>query len=235
MFESDGFESLGENSVSAIITDLPYGVLNRRNVWDCPVDLEHFWKEVKRVRKNNAPLISTALQPFTSYLILSNVQEFKYCWEWEKSKATGYLNAKKQPLRAHEDIVVFYNQQCVYNPQKTPGKPYYRGVINHTEEQYGSQCAVVSKNDSGMRYPRTVLYFTTAESEGKYHPTQKPIRLFEYLIKTYTNEGDLILDPCFGSGTTAIACLNTNRRFVGFEKNEKYYDNAVLRLIDSKK
>ena len=235
MFDSDGFESLRDKSVSAIITDLPYGVLNKRNTWDCPVDLDRFWREVKRVRKSNAPTVTTALQPFTSYLILSNVSEFKYCWVWEKSKATGYLNSRKQPMRAHEDIVVFYNQQCIYNPQKLQGKPYYRGLVKHNEEQYGEQVTTTVHNEDGLRFPRSVIYFTTAEFEGKHHPTQKPTALFEYLIKTYTNEGDLVLDPCYGSATTAIACLNTNRRFIGFEKEEKFYENAILRLIKSQK
>jgi len=150
---------------------------------------------------------------------------------WEKSKATGYLNAKKQPMRAHEDIVVFYHKQCTYNPQKTKGVPYDKGTAIRDSMTYAKQTkAIHVKNDDGLRYPRSVQYFITAESEGKYHPTQKPIKLYEWLIKTYSNENDLILDPCFGSGTTVIGCINTNRSFIGFETNKEFYDKAIARI-----
>ena len=138
---------------------------------------------------------------------------------------------KKQPLRAHEDIVVFYEKQCTYNPQMVCGKPYNKGCADRDTMAYGKQeNAVLVKNDTGMRYPRSVQYFVTAESEGKLHPTQKPIALFEWLIKTYTNENDLVLDPCFGSGTTAIACINTGTRFIGFERDTKFFQTAKDRI-----
>lgn len=234
MFSDQGFKSLANNSINAIITDFPYGTLNKRNQWDKIIDYTQFWQEVKRVGFDNTPIISTAQMPFTAYLISTNYQDFKYTLVWEKSKATGYLNAKKQPMRAHEDIVVFYNKQCTYNPQMTQGEPYNKGCAIRDTMAYGKQeKAVLVKNDTGLRYPRSVQYFVTAEREGKLHPTQKPIALFEWLIKTYTNEGDIVLDPCMGSGTTAIACINTNRKFIGFEKDTEYFEKASNRIYQA--
>lgn len=231
MFESEGFPNIESASIDAIITDFPYGTLNKRNKWDEVIDYKKFWKEAFRVGKKTTPTISTAQMPFTAYLISTNYKTFKYTMVWEKSKATGYLNAKKQPMRAHEDIVVFYDRQCTYNPQMTQGEPYNKGCAVRDTMAYAKQeKAVLVKNDSGLRYPRSVQYFVTAESEGKLHPTQKPIALYEWLIKTYTNEGDVILDPCMGSGTTGIAALNLGRKFIGFEKDENYFDVAQKRF-----
>lgn len=231
MFDDCCFSSLKDNEIDAVITDFPYGTLNKRNKWDKIIDYQKFWLEYYRVCKDTSPLITTAQMPFTAYLINTNYKDFKYTLVWEKSKATGYLNAKKQPMRAHEDIVVFYRKQCKYNPQMLEGKPYNKGCAVRDTLAYGKQeKAVLVKNDSGMRYPRSVQYFVTAESEGKLHPTQKPIALFEWLIKTYSNEGDVILDPCFGSGTTAIACINLNRKFIGFEKDKEYFNVAKKRI-----
>ena len=221
-----------DQSINLLLTDFPYGTLNKkRNEWDKVIDYDRFWQQVDRICKPNAAIISTAAQPFTSVLISTNYANFKYCLVWEKSKATGYLNAKKQPMRAHEDIVVFYKKQPTYNPQMTVGKPYDKGTAVRDATQYGKQTkAVHVKNTEGTRYPRSVLYFKTAEDEGKLHPTQKPIALYEYLIKTYSNEGDVVLDPCMGSGTTGIACLNTGREFIGIERDEEYYKTAEERL-----
>ena len=219
-------------SVDLILTDFPYGTLNKaRNQWDRIIDYDKFWEYVDTICKPNAAIISTAAQPFTSELISTNYRDFKYCLVWEKSKATGYLNAKKQPMRAHEDIVVFYKKQPIYNPQFTSGKPYDKGKAVRDATQYGLQTkAVHVKDEEGKRYPRSVLYFKTAEDEGKLHPTQKPIALYEYLVKTYSNEGDIILDPCMGSGTTGVACMNTNRNFIGIERDREYYQVAHSRL-----
>lgn len=231
MFSNDGFDSLKPNSIDAIITDFPYGVLNKRNKWDNVIDYKKFWDITKIIGKDTMPTISTALMSFTAYLISTNYRDFKYTLVWEKSKATGYLNAKKQPLRAHEDIVVFYNKQCTYNPQMTKGEPYNKGCAVRDTLAYGKQeKAVLVKNDTGLRYPRSVQYFVTAESEGKLHPTQKPIALFEWLVKTYTNEKDTVLDPCFGSATTAVACIRTGRKFIGFESNKDYFEIAKNRI-----
>jgi len=235
LYHSDMFNTLGKiepQSIDLLLTDFPYGTLNKsRNEWDRVIDYDEFWYYIKIICKPNAAIISTAAQPFTSVLISTNYAWFKYCLVWEKSKATGYLNAKKQPMRAHEDIVVFYNKQPTYNPQMTVGKPYDKGTAIRDAEQYGKQTkAVHVKNEEGTRYPRSVLYFKTAEDEGKYHPTQKPIALYEYLIKTYSNEGDTVLDPCMGSGTTGVACMNTGRNFIGIEKEENYYKIAEQRI-----
>lgn len=225
------FKELKDNSIDLLLTDFPYGTLNKRNTWDTIINYEMFWEEAYRVCKINAAIISTAAQPFTSVLIASNYKDFKYSWVWEKSKASNYLNAKKQPLRAHEDIVVFYRKQCTYNPQMIKGCPYDKGTAVRDTEAYGVQTkAVHVVSDDGMRYPRSVQYFRTAESEGKYHPTQKPISLMEYLVKTYSNPNDVVLDPCMGSGTTGVACKNTGRQFIGIEKDPEYFRLAQTRI-----
>ncbi len=225
-------DKIDEQSVDLLLTDFPYGTLNKkRNQWDRVIDYDRFWKHVNIICKPNCAIVSTAAQPFTSELISTNYTDFKYCLVWEKSKSTGYLNAKKQPMRSHEDIVVFYKKQPTYNPQFTSGKPYDKGKAVRDAEQYGKQTKSVHVKDTeGKRYPRSVLYFKTAEDEGKYHPTQKPIALYEYLIRTYSNEGDTILDPCMGSGTTGVACCLENRNFIGIESNEDYYNIAKDRI-----
>ena len=228
------FNVLGEiepQSIDLLLTDFPYGTLNKRNEWDVIIDYEQFWKYVDVICKPNAAIISTAQQPFTSKLISTNYSMFRYCLVWEKSKATGYLNSKKMPLKAHEDIVVFYKKLCTYNPQMTDGEPYDKGSAVRDTEAYGKQTTVVHvKNENGKRFPRSVIYFKTAEREGKLHPTQKPIALMEYLIKTYSNENDNILDPCMGSGTTGVSCIQTNRNFIGIERDENYFGIAEKRI-----
>jgi site-specific DNA-methyltransferase (adenine-specific) len=227
-------KDLDSQSIDLLLTDFPYGTLNKRNVWDTIIDYPTFWKQVDRICKPTCAIISTAAQPFTSVLISSNYNDFKYTMVWEKSKATGYLNAKKQPLRAHEDIVVFYKKPPTYNPQMTQGTPYDKGRAVRDTESYGVQTKEIHvKNDTGLRYPRSVLYFKTAEGEGKYHPTQKPISLYEYLINTYSNENDIVLDPCMGSGTTGVACMNTDRNFIGIEMDENYYRIAEERITNT--
>jgi len=223
--------ALRANSADLVLTDLPYGVLNARNEWDNVPDFALFWKCLNRVAKPDAAVISTAKQPFTSFLVASNVADFRYTLVWEKSKATGYLNAKKMPLVAHEDIVVFYRKVPTYNPQMSNGKPYNKGTAVRDTECYGKQTkAVEIKNTNGKRYPRSVQYFRTAECEGKLHPTQKPVALMEWLIKTYSNPGDVVLDPFMGSGSTGVAALRNRRHFIGIEAVEKYYDIAEARL-----
>jgi len=223
--------TLKDDSIDLLLTDFPYGTLNKRNEWDTIIDYDVFWKEAHRVCKENAAIISTAAQPFTSVLISSNYRDFKYCLVWEKSKATGYLNAKKQPMRAHEDIVVFYRKQPTYNPQMTPGNPYDKGTAVRDTEAYGVQTKEVHvKNDTGLRYPRSVQYFKTSEFEGKFHPTQKPVEMFRWLVRTYSNEGDTILDPCMGGGTTGIASQLENRNFIGIERDSKYFESASSRI-----
>ena len=218
-----------DKSIDMILCDLPYGTT--QNKWDSVIPLDELWKEYKRIIKDNGVIVLTSQGIFTAKLILSNEKWFKYKLVWEKSKATNFLNAKKQPLRKHEDICVFYNKQPQYNPQMTEGKPYDKGVRkNQLTGSYGDFNPVHVKSE-GMRYPTDVVFFKTAESEGKvYHPTQKPVKLLEYLIKTYTNEGETVLDNCMGSGSTGVACLKTNRNFIGIEKDDKYFNIAVERL-----
>jgi len=234
LFNDDMFNVLGKlesQSIDLLLTDFPYGTLNKRNEWDTIIDYPVYWNHMDRICKPTCAIISTAAQPFTSVLISSNYRDFKYTMVWEKSKATGYLNSKKQPLRAHEDVVVFYKKQPTYNPQMRQGDPYDKGKAVRDTESYGIQTKEIHvKNDTGLRYPRSVLYFKTAESEGKYHPTQKPIALYEYLIRTYSNEGDTVLDPCMGSGTTGVACMNNNRNFIGIERDDQYFKIAEDRI-----
>ena len=225
----EGMKRIDDKSIDMILCDLPYGTT--QNKWDSVIPLDELWKEYKRIIKDNGVIVLTSQGIFTAKLMLSNEKWFKYKLVWVKSKATNFLNAKKQPLRKHEDICVFYNKQPQYNPQMTEGEPYDKGVRkNQLTGSYGGFNPVHVKSE-GMRYPTDVVYFKTAESEGKvYHSTQKPVALFEYLIKTYTDEGEIVLDNCIGSGTTAVACLNTNRNFIGFEKEEKYYNIANERI-----
>lgn len=222
-------KEIPDNSIDMVLCDLPYGTT--QCAWDTIIPLDKLWKQYNRICKQRAPVVLTAAQPFTSILIMSNLKHFKYNWVWEKSKATGYLNAKKMPMRAHEDICVFYRKSPVYNPQMTEGEPYNKGKAHRPTDVYGKQKETLVKNDSGLRYPRTVQRFKTSESEGKvFHPTQKPLTLFEYLIRTYSNEGDLVLDNCIGSGTTALACLSTKREYLGIESEEKYVKIANERI-----
>jgi site-specific DNA-methyltransferase (adenine-specific)/modification methylase len=222
-------KGIPDKSIDMILCDLPYGTT--KNKWDSVILLDELWKEYKRIIKDNGVIVLTSQGIFTAKLILSNEKWFKYKLVWEKSKATNFLNAKKQPLRKHEDICVFYNKQPQYNPQMTEGKPYDKGVRkNQLTGSYGDFNPVHVKSE-GMRYPTDVVYFKTAESEGKvYHPTQKPVALLEYLIKTYTRENELILDNCMGSGSTGVACLNTNRKFIGIEKDDNYFEIAKKRI-----
>jgi site-specific DNA-methyltransferase (adenine-specific) len=224
-------KKIENNSVDLILTDLPYGVLNKRSEWDTIIPFGDLWEIVNRILKPNGAFITTSKQPFTSQLIMSNMRDFRYTMVWEKSKSTGYLNSKKMPLVSHEDIIVFYKKLPTYNPQMVMGIPYDKGVAVRDTESYGKQTKEIHvKNDTGLRFPRSVQYFVTAESEGKYHPTQKPIKLFEWLIKTYSNEGDVICDITMGSGTTGVAAVNTNRNFIGIEKDTAYFEIAETRI-----
>lgn len=192
------------------------------------------WAHYERVLKPNGAIVLTAAQPFTATLIGSNPKWFKYDWIWQKPKGTGHLNAKKQPMRNKEDIVVFYDKQCTYNPQMTEGAPYKdKAGKDHAKstsmtDSYGKYTNFRNEN-TGFRYPQQIISFGVVE-RGTIHPTQKPVPLFEYLIKTYTNEGDVVLDNCAGSGTTGEACLNTGRNYILIEQDEKYYGVAKDRL-----
>ena len=172
-------KQIPDNSIDMVLCDLPYGTTKCK--WDVIIPFDQLWKEYSRVTKENAAIVLTAAQPFTSVLIGSNLKDFRYTWVWEKSKATGYLNSKRMPLKAHEDVCVFYKKLPTYNPQMWQSTPYNKGKAHRPTDIYGKQVAVLVKNDDGLRYPRSVQYFKTPESEGKVlHPSQKPLELFKY-------------------------------------------------------
>jgi site-specific DNA-methyltransferase (adenine-specific) len=223
-----GMTSLPNCSVDLILSDPPYGVTE--NDWDSPVDLDLLWSEYKRLIRPGGAILLTAQCPFDKLLGMSNRQWLRYEWIWEKSRATGFLHARRSPLRAHENILVFYEHSPRYNPQFTEGKPYRTGRGDQFIRHLGRRVGAAISENSGFRFPRTVLH---VPSEGTpIHPTQKPVALFEYLIRTYTNPGDLVLDSFMGSGTTAIACINSGRRFIGFERDQQFF-RAALRRIDA--
>jgi len=208
-----------DKSIDMILCDLPYGTT--QNKWDCDIPLDKLWKIYERIIKDNGVIALTSQGVFTAKLILSNKKLFKYKIVWEKSKPTNFLNAKKQPLRVHEDVCVFYKKQPIYHPQMYNGKPYNKGVRkNQLTGSYGEFNPVEVKSD-GERYPVDVIYYKTAESEGTiYHPTQKPVGLARYLVRTFTNPGDIVLDNTCGSGSFLVAAVLEGRQFIGIEKNE---------------
>ena len=221
IFEDDCLNILPQipdKSVDMILCDLPYGTT--QNKWDSVIPLNKLWSEYNRIIKDNGVIALTSQGIFTAKLMLSNEQYFKYKIIWEKSKSTNFLNAKKQPLRKYEDICIFYKNQPSYHPQMIQGEPYDKGVRkSQLTGSYGDFNPVHVKSD-GMRYPTDIIYFKTAESEGEvFHPTQKPVALLEYLIKTYTNEGDIVLDNAFGSGSFLISAILEKRNFIGIERN----------------
>ena len=222
VYEADSIEKMKEipdKAIDMILCDLPYGTT--QNKWDSVIPLDELWEQYNRIIKDNGAIVLTSSGIFTAQLILSQTKYYKYKWVWEKSKATNFLNAKKQPLRKHEDICVFYKKQPVYNPQMGKGESYNKGVRkDQLTGSYGDFSPVLVKSD-GDRYPTDIIYVKTAESEGEVvHPTQKPIELGRYLIKTYTNEGDIVFDNTSGSGSFLVAALLEGRNFIGIEKNE---------------
>lgn len=222
LFEGDCLEYMKEipdGSVDMILCDLPYGMT--QNKWDSYIPLDKLWEQYNRIIKTNGAIVLTANGVFTAKLILSQPNIYKYKWVWEKSKPTNFLNAKKQPLRKHEDVCVFYKKQPVYHPQMTKGEPYDKGKRKNQQcGNYGDFESVHVASD-GERYPTDIIYVKTAESEGPVlHPTQKPIELGRYMVRTYTNPGDIVLDNTFGSGSFLVAALMEGRNFIGIEKNE---------------
>ena len=215
----DVMEKMPDGCIDMILCDLPYGTT--QNKWDSVIPLEELWKRYKRILKPNGVVVLTSVGMFTAQLMLSQPKMFKYRWIWQKSKATNFLNAKKQPLRKFEDVCVFYKKQPTYNPQMLEGKPYDKGVRkNQLSGSYGDfQPAHV--HSDGLRYPTDIIYFKTAESEGEvWHPTQQPVELGRYLVRTYTNPGDIVLDNTCGSGSFLVSALLEGRNFIGIEKNE---------------
>lgn len=218
------------HSVDLVICDLPYGI-TAKNKWDSVIPFDKLWENYLRVTKENAAILLFGQPPFSSKLICSNLKMFRYEWIWEKTLAQGFLNANRMPLRATENIAVFYRKLPTYNPQKTKGTPYNKGIRKaNSTTNYGDFGANANKNESGDRFPTNVLKFSNGDHTEIYHPTQKPVELIEYLIRTYSNEGDTILDNCMGGGTTGIACLNTGRNFIGIESDVNYFVTAKNRI-----
>ena len=227
--KGDCLELMGnipDKSIDAIIADLPYGTTACK--WDSVIPFEPLWEQYKRIIKDNGAIVLFGSQPFTSALVMSNPKWFKYEWIWNKNKATGHLLAKKQPLRLKEDICIFYKKQPTYNPQMEKGEPYKAiGRKNNKDGVYG-KVGEFRNDNTGFRYPKNIITFPFVQFPD--HPTQKPVPLLEYLIKTYTNEGEVVLDNTMGSGTTGVACVNTNRGFIGMELDDKYFEIANERI-----
>lgn len=218
--------------VNMILTDLPYNMT--QNKWDEKINLREMWDLFHHVLKDSGVVVLTSQQPFTTDLIQSNRKEFKYDLIWNKKLKSGHLNAKKQPLRIHESILIFYQKNSCYNPQMTKGKKNH--AIGNTKtpninNNYGKHDSVDNSEELGdLKYPTSIIEFQKPHPSKSLHPTQKPVELFEYLIKTYSNEGDVILDCCAGSGTTGVACKNLNRNYILIEKEKKYIDIIKTRL-----
>lgn len=222
-------KKITSNSIDLIVSDLPYGTTNC--IWDKCLPLDELFVEYKRIIKPNAAILLFAQQPFATDLINQARRMFRYQIVWEKTKSVGFLNANKMPLRAHELILVFYNRLPIYNPQFTKGKPY---VKNYNEKRraalYRFRGKQYAGKNNGTRYPRDVIKFAQpTKQEGLYHPTQKPLMLLEYLIKTYSNEGDIVLDNTCGSGSTCVAAKKLNRRYIGIENDLEYVKIACTR------
>lgn len=220
------------NSIDMILCDLPYGTTNCK--WDSVIDLSKLWSQYKRIIKTNGAILLFAQTPFDKVLGASNLEMLRYEWIWEKTQATGHLNSKKMPMKAHENILVFYKKLPTYNPIKTVGHERKISTANHKrnskEGEFYNPNTILTSYDSTERYPRSVLKFKSDKQKLNLHPTQKPVELGEYLIKTYTNEGDVVLDNCCGSGTIGEAAYNCSRNYILIEKEKKYFDISNNRL-----
>lgn len=221
-------KKIESGSVDMVLTDPPYGTTACK--WDSIIPLEPMWEQLKRIIKPNGAIVMTASQPFTTALIASNMKMFKYCWVWDKKLPTGGLLCNKRPLRRHEDICVFYNKQVSYNPSMRKGKPRKKGSMAQggVYNEIPQHNAVIKISDE--YYPTSILELNHSKMKGRQHPTQKPVALMEYLIRTYTNEDETVLDFTAGSFTTGVACVNLNRKFIGIEMDKNYFDIGVNRI-----
>lgn len=231
LYEGDCLNYLPEipsESIDLILADLPYGTTD--NSWDKIIPIEPLWKQYKRIIKDHGAICLFGQEPFSSRLRLSAPKsiKFRYDWVYEKANAVGFFNANKMPLRAHEIVSVFYKHLPTYHPQFTKGKPYVSTQHGPTSN-YTNTKRITTVN-TGKRYPRDVLHINNCTETKIYHPTQKPLKLIEYLVKTYTNEGDLVLDNVMGSGQTGVACQKLGRNFIGMEKEHKYFEIAKNRI-----
>ena len=219
-------KNIPDGSVDMVLCDLPYGMT--RNEWDTVIPFEPLWKEYRRVCKQTAAIVLHCMQPFTSLLIASNLRDFRYAWVWDKHACRNFLNAHKQPLRNHEDIAVFYRKQCTYNPQMTTGKYRNKGQGGGMTTNYNSYNRQVIYND--QYHPKTIISIAAVQQGKNTHPTEKPVALEEYLIKTYTSPYDTVMDNCMGTGATGVASVRNDRHFIGIEMDKGYFETAKQRI-----
>ena len=224
--------------VDAVITDMPYGTTACK--WDTVVDLDKLWQVYPNVVDDNAPIVLTATQPFTSALVMSNPNDFKYEWIYEKTNPKGFLSAAHRPLTAHESVLVFSKGKAPYFPQKWKVPEYLRTRRKHATSHTAGECYggknIKRWDDDGSRFPVSVIGFSNRVGRnGNFHPTQKPVSLMEYLVRTYTEPGDIVLDHCMGSATTGVACKRTGRKFIGIEKDKAVFETAIKRVSDEYK
>lgn len=228
----DLMKEIPDHSIDMILCDLPYGTTACK--WDTIVPFEPLWKQYKRIAKDNSPIVLTASQPFTSALIMSNIKNYRHSWVWNKKQAGNPFLSTIAPLKVHEDVIIFSNKRPNYYPILHGGVARKKGG-SKKDNQITNTKANGYFTHTNKYYPTSILTVSTAAMRGNnQHPTQKPVALFEYLIKTYTNEGDLVLDNCIGSGTTAIACINAGRNFIGIEKDPDYFEIAQNRIKKAK-
>ena len=226
-------QNIPDKSIDMILTDPPYGITACK--WDSVIPFSPMWEQLNRIIKDNGAIILFGSEPFSSALRMSNIKNYKYDWIWDKKITTGFLNAKKQPLRRIENIIVFYKKQCCYYPIMRKGVKRVKSAKEYhsLDKIYGTYKATTKINDEN--YPTSILEFSNADRTGKLHPTQKPVPLLEYLIKTYTLENETVLDFTMGSGSTGVACVNTNREFIGIEIDDKYFSIAKDRIEAAQK
>lgn len=225
-----GMQRIPDASIDMILTDLPYETT--QNEWDKIIPFEPMWEQYNRIIKPNGAIVLWAQPPFNIVLANSNLEMYRYDWIWEKPKATGWLNSKKMPMKAHENILVFYKKLPTYNPQMTTGHKPVNSYTKHTTDgsNYGKTQIGISGGGSTERYPRSILKFSSDTQKSSYHPQQKPVAAYKYFIRTYTNEGEIVLDSSSGAGTLALAAIEENRNFICFEKNKKNYKKSIIRL-----
>ena len=225
----EGMKRIPDKSVDMILCDLPYGTTACK--WDRVIPFEPLWEQYERVIKDNGAIVLFGSEPFASLLRISNIKNYKYDWYWDKTRGVGFLNAKKQPMKSVETVSIFYNKPCTYNPQMRDRDKPRVSKNKNSQIVYGKAQDDFVGEQLTKKYPVTLLSFSKSSKEDmQYHSSQKPVALCEYLIKTYTNESNTVLDNCIGSGTTAIACINTNRNFIGFELDKHYCDIANERV-----
>lgn len=230
----EAMKYIESKSIDMILCDLPYGTTACK--WDVVIPFEPLWEQYKRIIKDRGAIVLFGSEPFKSSLVMSNLKLFRYDWVWEKHKGTNFYQVKRAPMKVHESVLVFSKGLYTYNPQMTEGAPYKKRGSHHKlpEDHVMTPCKNIGYSDNldtSKRYPTSVQFFSNHNQKAnRFHPTQKPVALLEYLIRTYTNEGETVLDNCMGSGSTGVACINTKRNFIGIEKDDKYFEIAKKRI-----